>query len=153
VEAFATMIEASALGGFARDSSWAYPLANLVHLFGLVLLVGSIGILDLRLIGAFTTLPLVPLARALTPLGVIGLALMALSGPVLFAADASALVRSATFGAKLVLIAIALMNALAFRWLWSRREGEPTMIARGMAAASLILWLAVATLGRLIAYN
>lgn len=153
METFAAMVEASALGGFARGSSWAYPLANLVHLLGLVLLVGSIGIIDLRLVGAFAALPLAPLMRALTPLGLGGLALMALSGPVLFAADASALARSATFGTKLVLIAIALANAVAFRWLWSRNKGEPTIVVRAMAFASLALWLAVAALGRLIAYS
>src|SRR3546814_8688126 len=64
-----SMVEGSALGGFARGSSWAYPIANLIHLFGLVLLVGSIGIVDLRLVGAFRALPLASLARALTPLG------------------------------------------------------------------------------------
>jgi hypothetical protein len=153
VEAFAAMVEGSALGGFARDSSWAYPVANLVHLLGLVLLVGSIGIIDLRLVGAFRALPLATLSHALTPLGLGGLALMVLSGPVLFAADASALTRSATFGAKLVLIAIALANAVLFRWSWSKNKGEQTAIMRAMAVTSLILWLAVAALGRLIAYS
>src|SRR3546814_1061782 len=38
MEAFAAMVEASALGGFARGSSWAYPVANLIHLLGLVLM-------------------------------------------------------------------------------------------------------------------
>lgn len=153
MEALAAIVEGSALGGFARGSSWAYPLANLIHLLGLVLLVGSIGIVDLRLIGAFRVLPLASLSRALTPLGLGGLALMALSGPILFAADVSALARSAIFTSKLVLIAIATVNALAFRWIWSRNKGEPTAIERAMAAASLALWLTVAALGRLIAYN
>lgn len=153
MEAFAAAIEASQAGIFARGSPWAYPVANLLHLLGLILLVGAIGIVDLRIAGAFRALPLVPLSRALTPMAVAGLVLMALSGPVLFAADAVALSRSGTFGWKLALIAVALANALAFRLLWRNREAEPSAMLRFMAIASLILWLWIAALGRLIAYS
>jgi len=152
MEAAAAAIEASAIGSFVRESAWAYPAANLVHLLGLVMLVGGIGILDLRLAGAFPALPIVPLSRALTPVAVAGLVLMAASGPLLFAADATALVRSSTFGWKLALIAVALANAAAFRWLW-RGSGEPAPGLRAMALASVGLWLWVAALGRLIAYR
>lgn len=153
LETVAAAIEASQLGAFARGSSWAYPAANLLHLLGLVLLVGGIGIIDLRIAGLFRALPLEPLLRALTPLALAGLLLMAVSGPILFAADAAALAHSWAFGWKLVLIAIALVNAAAFRWLRRGRDGEPNIPERLLAAASLILWLLVAALGRMIAYT
>lgn len=152
MEALAAAIEASSLGSFARGSSFAYPLANLVHLLGLVLLIGGIGVVDLRLVGAFRGLPLVTLSRALIPLALGGLALMALSGPVLFAADAVSLAKSDLFRWKLVLIGLALLNALAFRRLWSGEESEPRFALRAMAALSIGTWLTVAALGRLIAY-
>ena len=152
IDALAAAIEASALGGFARGSAWAYPIANLVHLLGLVLLLGGIGIADLRLIGLFPALPRAALLRALTPVAIAGLALLALSGPILFAADATALARSSTFRWKLALIAIALLNALAFRLLKLGRSDRPGAIERPLAALSLLLWLTVAALGRLIAY-
>ncbi|MDB5682875.1 MAG: hypothetical protein JWM75_573 [Sphingomonas bacterium] len=152
MEAFATAIEASALGGFARQSAWAYPFANLVHLLGLVLLIGGIGIVDLRLAGAFRALPLRALSRALTPLAIAGLGCMAVSGPMLFAADAAALVRSDRFAWKLGLIVIALANAALFRLLWREGEEEPALPLRIMAVTSIGLWLTVAALGRLIAY-
>lgn len=153
VDVAAAAIEASLFGTIARESSWAYPLANLVHLLGMVLLIGGIGIVDLRLIGAFPSLPLVALSRYLTPLALTGLGLMLLTGPVLFAADATALVKSATFAWKLALIGVALINALAFRWLWRGSSGEPVIPLRLMALASLGLWLWIASLGRLIAYR
>lgn len=136
-----------------RESPWAYPVANLLHLLGLVLLVGSIGVLDLRIVGAFRALPLAHLSRALTPLALGGLVLMVLSGPLLFSADAIALSRSSTFAWKLALIVVALVNALAFRWLWRDSLGEPSPVLRLMAIASIALWLWIAALGRLIAYN
>jgi hypothetical protein len=79
------------------------------------------------------------------------------SGATLFAADATALVHSATFRWKLVLILLALANAIAFRFLWQRRIGEwdvnPSPRGRAMAVASILLWLSVAGFGRWIAYS
>lgn len=154
--ALAERLERSALGAWARGSEAAYPLANLVHLLGLVMLVGAIGVFDLRLMGLFRRLPAVALAQGLIPLAAAGLALMAASGFVMFSADAGPLARSAVFRWKLALIAAALVNVVAFHRLWSRRIGEwaahPPPAARLAAAASLGLWLAAAALGRLIAY-
>ena len=154
--AIAAAIEGSAYGEWARGSAYAYPVANLLHLLGLVLLVGGIGIVDLRLAGLFPRIPAAPLSRALTPLAIAGLILMAASGSVLFAADAVPLAGSTIFRWKLALIAVALANALAFRLLWRTRiagwESDPPMIGRVMAAGSVLLWLCVGSLGRLIAY-
>jgi hypothetical protein len=152
MEAFAAWAETSALGHAARGGDWTYPVANLLHLFGLALLIGPIGIVDLRLAGAFRALPLLPLSRALTPLAIGGLILIGLSGPVLFAADARALIHSPLLRAKLLLIVLALLNALAFRMLWRGDEPVPLPL-RTMAVASIALWLTVAALGRLIAYT
>jgi len=153
LDSVAAAIEASQLGAFVRGSSWAYPVANLVHLLGLVLLVGGIGIVDLRLLGLFQPLPLQPLIRALTPLAILGFVLMILSGPFLFAADASALARSSTFGWKLLLIAGAVLNAAIFRWLRLGDREQPTRLGRALALTSLTLWLGIAALGRMIAYS
>lgn len=138
---------------WAAQSSVAYPAANVLHLLGLVLLVGGIGLVDLRLIGLFRALPLQPLARALTPLAVAGVLILAASGAVMFAAD-TAVARSETFRIKLILIAVALINAAAFRILYGRSSADPAPApARLMGAASLVLWLAVAYQGRMIAYS
>lgn len=135
-----------------RESANAYPVANVLHLLGLVMLLGAIGIVDLRIAGAFRILPLEATVRALTPVGIGGLAVLFLTGPLLFAADATALVRSDVFARKLVLIGFALLNALLFRWQW-RKGGDPTIVMRLGAVASLLLWIMVAVLGRLIAYR
>ena len=135
-----------------RESANAYPAANVLHLLGLVMLLGAIGLADLRVVGAFRTLPLRPMITALTPVGVAGFVLLAITGPLLFAADATALVQSDVFRLKLLVILIALGNALIFRWQW-RRGSEPGLVLRAGAIVSLLLWLVVATLGRLIAYR
>jgi len=155
LSAFGQAVQSSSFGAWAGSD--AYPIANLVHLLGLVMLVGGIGFLDLRLAGLFRRIPAAPLSAALTPIALAGLALIIPSGATMFAADAGALVHSSTFRWKLLLIALALTNALAFRLLWNRRieqwDIDPPMLGRLMAAASVLLWLSVATLGRMIAYS
>jgi hypothetical protein len=157
VETLAAALEASPLGAWARGSDLAYPVANLVHLLGLVLLVGGIGLLDLRLTGLFRSLPVETLSRVLTPLAIAGLALLGLGGAVMFSADATALFASTVFRWKVALIALALANAAAFRWLWRRRMARwdlaPPLAGRVMAGGSLGLWLIIAGLGRWIAYS
>lgn len=153
--AFGEAVQSSPFGAWAGSD--AYPIANLVHILGLVMLVGGIGILDLRLAGLFRRIPAQPLASALTPIAIVGLLLMVPSGATMFAADASALVNSTTFRIKLLLILLALTNAIAFRYLWQRRidrwDSDPAPLGRLMAAVSILLWLSIAGFGRWIAYS
>ena len=150
--ALAGWLELAGVGPWARGAAWAYPIANTLHLLGLVMLVGGIGLVDLRVIGFGRALPLAALSAALTPLAILGIAIQAGSGLVLFAADGKALSASPVFHAKLVLIALALTNALLFRLRWRALSAAPSASARLSAAASLLLWLGVGTAGRLIAY-
>ena len=153
--AFGDAVQSSPFGAWAGGE--IYPIANLVHILGLVMLVGGIGILDLRLVGLFRRIPIGALAAALTPIAIAGLLLMVPSGATMFASDASTLVNSGTFRTKLLLIGLALANAIAFRFIWQKRIAEwdinPPIWGRLMAAASILLWLSVAALGRWIAYS
>ncbi|MCX8474696.1 MAG: hypothetical protein MT490_02760 [Sphingomonas sp.] len=74
--AFAHWLEAAGVGPWGRSGSWAYPFVNSVHLLGLVMLVGGIGVVDLRLAGLWRSLPAGALSRALTPVALCGLALL-----------------------------------------------------------------------------
>lgn len=155
--AAAQWLDAIGVGPWARGSGLVYPVANSLHLLGLVMLVGGIGVVDLRVAGLWRRIPVEPLSRALTPVAIIGLVVMAASGSVLFAADGRTLAGSGIFRTKLVLIALALANAAAFRWRWGDRIGEWSgrvpAAARAMAIVSIALWLTVGTLGRWIAYS
>lgn len=137
---------------WASGDAWAYPIANVAHVLGAIMLVGAIGFLDVRILGYAHALPTDKLARAATPIALCGFAVMVISGAVLFLADVRALAQSPLFLAKLAVIALAGLNALAFRLRWRVITDEPEVLAKLLAAASLSLWVAAAVLGRLIAY-
>lgn len=153
----AAAVEATPLGEAARSGGPLYPIANLVHLMSLILLVGGIGIVDLRLLGFGRALPLEPLSRWMTPLAITGLALFVGSGAVLFAADAGPMTRSSIFVLKMAGLALGVLNALAFNKIYAGRLGAwdaaPPVLGRAMAASSLLIWLTVGALGRFIAYS
>ena len=152
----AQALQASPLGQAARRSPTLYPGANVVHLAGLVTLVGSAVLLDLRILGVGRQLALPATSRLLSRTAAFGLLLAALSGLVLFSGDAVSLAGSPIFQAKLSLIAMALLCAGAFRLRYGdldRWPDRPPLGARGLAGMSLALWPAVGTLGRLIGYE
>jgi hypothetical protein len=154
---WAAALEASWIGVAMRQSLYAYPAANILHLLGLTLLAGPILLLDLRMIGfGRKVVSVEDASRVLTRFAAGGLLLAAITGPLLFVADAKALSTSGLMAAKLVLIAAALLNAWLFRSWWARLYPDwdlltPTL-AKVQSAASIALWFTVAGLGRMIAY-
>ena len=134
-----------------RESTLAYPIVNALHIVGVALLFGAIVPLDLRLAGWRREVGAVDgLSRLLLPVALCGFVLGAGAGLLLFATDARAYAASPLFQAKIVLIATALANAWALRRVdWRRAQGRRVAIG---AAASLLLWLAVIILGRLVGY-
>ena len=147
-------LEASPVGAAMRGTRGLYPTVNTAHLLGVVLLVGGVGILDARVLGLGRAVPLAALSRYLTPAAVAGFVVLAVSGALLFCADAGPFTRSPLFQAKLVLIALAVINAWAFRRRFGDFEdgSEPPVPARIMAAASLALWTSATVIGRWLAY-
>jgi hypothetical protein len=153
----AASIESTALAVWVRSSVWAYPFVNLIHLLGLTLLIGPIGLLDLRLLGFGRHFNVADVSSALTPYAVVGLLLLIGSGALLFSADALPLHGNPLLQLKLGCIVLGLANALAFRRLWSHRlydwDLHPPSCGRMQAFLSLMIWPAAATLGRLLAYR
>jgi hypothetical protein len=149
-------LQESALGHLMRSSPSLYPAVEILHILGFVVLVGSILALDVRLLGLGRAIPIQPMAQLLLPLSRFGFLLAIVMGFLLFSADASHVVRNPAFQAKLLLIAVALVNVViahAGPWrqvaLWG---GEASGGAKATALLSLLLWLGAVCAGRLIAY-
>lgn len=134
-----------------RESTLAYPIVNAVHIVGVALLFGAIVPLDLRLAGWRRDAAAVDgVSRLLLPVAIFGFVLAASAGLLLFATDARAYAASPLFQAKMVLVVTALANAWALRRIdWRQAPSRRVAIA---AIASMLLWLSVIVLGRMIGY-
>jgi hypothetical protein len=149
-------LQESALGHLMRSSPMLYPAAEILHILGFVVLVGSIISLDLRLLGLGRSVAIQPMAQLLLPLSRVGFLLAISMGFLLFSADAAHVVRNPAFQAKLLLIAAALVNiAIAHFGPWRRVllwHGDASGGAKLTGLASLLLWVGAICAGRLIAY-
>ena len=152
ITAAMTALEQSSLGVAARGSAWLYPLANLGHVLGAALLVGAIATFDIQLLRGAPHLRTT--YRAAMPVAAIGLVLQIVSGVVLLAADATAVMRNPAFQFKMAMLALGLVNVAAFRWRFggSLKADAPLEGAGWLAAVSLASWLLVLLAGRFIAY-
>jgi hypothetical protein len=138
----------------SSPSIFAYPTVLMLHTVGLAMVVGPIAVLDLRLLGAGSRLPLDAL-RGIFRVIWIGFAINATTGLVLFVSEAAEKGMAWIFYVKLTLIALALTLAvLTKRSVFGAVDPPAHIPARMklMAAASLALWLGAITAGRLMAY-
>jgi hypothetical protein len=152
-------LAATELARSMRGSLWMYPIVEIVHIVGIVLLVGSVAMFDLRVLGFARSLPLRTLGRYLLPWSVAGLALIVPAGLMMFSAHPHDFVGNKVFQLKLSLIGVAGINALLFhmgvyRSVQSWNTGVPApALAQVQALASLAIWIAVISCGRLLAYT
>lgn len=151
-------LEQSSLGGVMRHSLWTYPIVEVVHIVGLAILVGAVVLFDLRLLGFSPTVSVRALERHLLPWAWTALLLVVPSGVAMLSAHATDFAANPALRVKLVLIAFAGINALAFHAgvfrsvsTWDQHQPTPAA-AKASALLSLALWLGVITCGRLIAY-
>jgi hypothetical protein len=152
-------VEATGLGRMMRESLWAFPIVETIHIAAFAIVVGSIVVLDLRLLGLSRRVPLGRLASHVLPwtLGAFGVA--ALSGLTMFTAHAADYLQSGVFMLKMGLILAAAVNAAALHMgamqrsgAWDADAGPPARV-RVAAGASVLLWLGVIACGRLLAYT
>jgi hypothetical protein len=141
-----------ALGGnpvarFFRTSFYAYPVLNSVHILAIGALVTAAILMDLRILGAARGLPVETVIRYLRPVAVTALVLALLSGFLLFSVRPVDYVANLVFRTKMLLLVVAVANALLFTSLrMHRRGGAP------LALVSIGLWLSVLFAGRLIGF-
>jgi len=151
-------IEHSALATAMRQELWLYPSVEILHIWGFVMLVGTIAILDLRLLGLSRQIPVRLLARHLLPWTLGALIVIVPTGTLMFMAHAGDFISNRAFLLKLALIFTAAINAAMFHLgtlrsvgRWDSGVATPPA-AKLHAALSLIIWMGVIACGRLLAY-
>ena len=145
-------LEQSAPVAALRESTYAFPFVNALHIIGIALLFGAVVALDLRLLGWRREAGEADrLRRLLVPVAIFGLLLAVPAGLAMFATDARGYAASPLFQAKMLVIAVAIVNALWLRRIDWRRSAARGRLAMG-GGASILLWLTAILLGRLVGY-
>lgn len=152
-------IDASAPAVHLRHSTWLYPVVNAAHILGIALLVGGIAPVDAKLLGLWRSVPLAFFARTVLPFAIGGGVLAITAGALLFIVQPADYAVLPVFWAKMSLVLAGLANALLLHRsrAWRTRvsatgaDGTAARLRIG-AALSLLIWLTVLLLGRLIGF-
>jgi hypothetical protein len=154
---FCQWLEKTPAGVSMRQSSWVFEVMETTHTLGIILVAGTIMLVDLRLLGlGLRREPLREVVSRIVPWTMGGFCLMFCTGAWLFAGEASKLYYSPAFRVKLALLALAGLNALIFHLTVYRSvaewDGVPAR-ARMAGLLSLVLWIGIIAAGRSIAYG
>ncbi|MES2258057.1 MAG: DUF6644 family protein [Pseudomonadota bacterium] len=142
-----------------QESEWMFPALESVHVLALTIVMGSIAMLDLRLLGLFSRGRKVTVVSDETlPWTWIAFVCAVFSGAMMFTAKAVSYFQNWPFRFKVLLLALAGINMLYFHFnaysgVASWNEGATPRAARTAAALSLLLWVSIVTLGRWIGFT
>ncbi len=143
-----------------RESLYLWPIIEATHVLTIMLFVGTIIMVDLRLLGlAFNRVTISEMESRILPWTIAGFVLMIVTGLLLFYAKPLLYYHSLFFRGKMLIMLIAMINILIFHRMiqraagdWDGRDGPPAGV-RASAAVSLSAWIGVVVLGRMIAYD
>jgi uncharacterized membrane protein len=142
-----------------KESSWQFPVIESIHSLALSVILWPAAIVDLRLLGlVMRRRPVSSVAEEFLPWVWTGFVAMILSGSILFAAEAVKCYKSPFFRVKVILIAVAGLNALIFHKTvfsdiasWDEDASAPWR-AKVAGGCSLAVWIGVVAMGRALAY-
>ena len=158
--AFCKWLEQTSVGAAVRESLWLFPAIETVHLLGMAALVGTITVLDFRLLGWMKRRErFSELAGRLLPWAWAGFAVQVVTGVLLFSSEAVKVYTNPAFRLKLLFILLAGIHALIFHWTVYRDvaawDESPVLPAKAKLSGlvSILLWVAIVAAGRFIGFS
>ena len=143
-----------------RDSTWAEPVVETIHVLTLTLFLGFTVLLDLRLLGvSMHRRKVSDVVEELNPWLMGGFLVMIVTGVLLFCGDPVAFYNSIFFKVKMLMLLLAGLNVWLFNATVGRKvaeweiDAETPGRAKAAAVVSLVLWVAIVAAGRAIAYS
>jgi hypothetical protein len=160
LQALISYFEDSALADNIRENDLLFPLIESVHVLSICLVVGSILVVDLRLLGlASINRPVSRITSGILPLTWSAFAVAVASGLLLFISNATKYLENGYFVAKIFLICAAGLNMVVFHAIsakdlprWENEAALP-LPARLAGGLSVLLWVSVVTCGRWIGFT
>jgi hypothetical protein len=153
-------LQSTALARTISENEILFPWIESIHVLAIVLVVGTIAIVDLRLIGvASLDRAAGRLMRDVLPFTWGAFAVAAITGSLLFSSNARTYAHNFFFQGKLVLLVLAGLNMAVFHVVgagdierWGATRKTP-LAAKAAGAASLLVWATVVGFGRWIGFT
>ena len=149
---FFEWLSTSPWANFMNGPEWAFPVVQSLHFMGFALSIGTIAMVDLRLLGiGIRRQTACELAGDLNRWTWLGIAVMLITGPLMFSADAVNYHSNPSFQFKMICLSLALLFQITLHRR-ATRSGTPPLMAKLAGGVSLALWTAVVAGGRMIAF-
>ncbi|MGB6943483.1 MAG: DUF6644 family protein [Bryobacteraceae bacterium] len=147
------LLQTNAISDALNSSEWVFPIAECFHIAAFAWSIGMIALVDFRLLGVGLRRETTPeIARATAPWTLLGLAVVLLSGPILFLSDPRMYLFNPAFRFKIG----ALVLAIIFNYTIHRKVALSDKSSTGARVAvgvvSLALWVSVVFGGLFIAF-
>jgi hypothetical protein len=149
----------AALRGEIPGTEWLFPIIETLHVMALTIVVGSIAMVDLRLLGITSrNSPVSRLSNEVLPWTWTAWAAAAVFGTLIFMAKANTYAGNLQFRLKFACMGLAAANMLIFHFGAYRRVaywdlGVPPGSAKVAGALSLLLWIGVVFFGRWVGFT
>jgi len=144
--------EGSSIGTYIRDRTWPFPLIETIHIMALAVFLGALFLIDLRLMGVkMGGIAASRMTRELHRYIDWGIAIILITGVMLFASEGNKLYVNAAFTPKMVLLAAALL----FHYTAHRKavaNEQPPAWGAVAGLVSQLLWIGVGAAGRAIGF-
>jgi hypothetical protein len=157
MDAFMDWLVSTPINGLVLNYAWSWPTLESLHFLALCTLMGSLLIMDLRLIGLNRIIPL-QAVHSLMPVAIVSFAINLITGVAFLFGDPYTYFANWAFWAKMGLIVLAGINFLVYfakvePQILRLGPNDPTpALAKTLGVLSLGFWFGVLSFGRLLPY-
>jgi hypothetical protein len=161
LDALLKALEATSVATAIAEGESLFPWIESLHVLAITLVVGTIAVVDLRLLGlASLDRAVTRLTRDVLPCTWAAFAIAAITGGLLFSSNAATYAHNFYFQAKLVFLVLSGINMVIFHLFasrgierWGTSAAATPLPARIAAAVSLLVWIGVVTFGRWVGFT
>ena len=135
-----------------NTNEWAFPVCEVLHIVGFAMLIGTITIVDLRLLGlGMKRQSAAELVKDTAPWTLLGLVLVLISGPLIFSSDPNLYMHNQSFRFKITMLILSII----FNWTLHRKVAmspEPGGMGAVVGGISMLMWSSIIFAGIFIAF-
>jgi hypothetical protein len=145
-------IQANPIGDALNNTEWAFPMAECFHIDAFAFSIGTIMLVDLRLLGVgFRRQSAAQLVKDTSPWTIVGLTVVLIAGMALFLSDPVMYYRNASFRFKVTIFVLAVIYNYTIHRKVAQSDFSPA-VGMLVGIVSIALWVSIVAGGIFIAF-